>query len=226
MKSVKCVAVGNVESKKTEMLYTYTTQQWQKHFDPTFHNYSCNYQLDGDYIGLSLWDTAGQEDYDRLRPLSYPNTNIFLICFSIANQKSFESIKNKWIPELKEHAPNVPFILVGTQLEKRDNPKTINKLKEKGLSPITYQQGFELAKEINSFKYLECSARNKVNINEVIEEAVRAAQNQTMSKKQLKKKEREQLKKKQKEEKLKKKEELKKKKEEEKKKKQEEKKKK
>lgn len=39
--------------------------------------------VDGVAVSLGLWDTAGQEDYDRLRPLSYPQTDVFLICFSV-----------------------------------------------------------------------------------------------------------------------------------------------
>jgi small GTP-binding protein len=51
--------------------------------------------VDGRPISLGLWDTAGQEDYDRLRPLSYPQTDVFLICFSIVSPPSFDNVKAK-----------------------------------------------------------------------------------------------------------------------------------
>jgi hypothetical protein len=51
--------------------------------------------VDGKTISLGLWDTAGQEDYDRLRPLSYPQTDVFLICFSLVSPPSFENVKTK-----------------------------------------------------------------------------------------------------------------------------------
>ena len=70
-------------------------------------------QVDGRPINLGLWDTAGQEDYDRLRPLSYPQTDVFLICFSVVSPSSFENVTSKWCPEIKHHCPDAPILLIG-----------------------------------------------------------------------------------------------------------------
>ena len=68
---------------------------------------------DGVPVSLGLWDTAGQEDYDRLRPLSYPQTDVFLICFSVVSPSSFENVTSKWCPEIKHHCPDAPILLIG-----------------------------------------------------------------------------------------------------------------
>merc|ERR1711988_1691512 len=106
-----------------------------------FDNYSANVMVDGRSIQLGLWDTAGQEDYDRLRPLSYPQTDVFLVAFSLISRPSFDNIKAKWVPELAHHNPTTPMILVGTKQDLRDDPATIDKLKEKNQTPITASEG-------------------------------------------------------------------------------------
>ncbi|KAG7239523.1 hypothetical protein INR49_028835, partial [Caranx melampygus] len=123
---------------------------------------------------MGLWDTAGQEDYDRLRPLSYHRRMCFLICFSLVSPASYENVRAKWYPEVRHHCPSTPIILVGTKLDLRDEKETIEKLKEKKLAPITYPQGLALAKEIDAVKYLECSALNQRGLKTVFDEAIRA----------------------------------------------------
>merc|ERR1712071_553015 len=81
-----------------------------------------------------------------------------LICFSLVNPASFENVRAKWYPEVRHHCPNTPIILVGTKLDLRDDKDTVEKLKDKKLSPITYPQGLAMAKEVGAVKYLECSA--------------------------------------------------------------------
>merc|ERR1719230_652812 len=99
--------------------------------------------VDGKPINLGLWDTAGQEDYDRLRPLSYPQTDVFLVAFSLISRASFENTKQKWWPELKHHCPGVPIICVGTKLDLRSDANTVAKLREKNQTPITTEEGMK-----------------------------------------------------------------------------------
>uniref|UniRef100_A0A8C0UPN2 Ras homolog family member Q n=1 Tax=Cyanistes caeruleus TaxID=156563 RepID=A0A8C0UPN2_CYACU len=119
-----------------------------------------------------MFEAAGLEDYDRLRPLSYPMTDVFLICFSVVNPASFQNVKEEWVPELKEYAPNVPFLLVGTQIDLRDDPKTLARLNDMKEKPVSVEQGQKLAKEIGAYCYVECSALTQKGLKTVFDEAI------------------------------------------------------
>ena len=80
----------------------------------------------------------------------------------------------QWFPEVSHHCPSTPIILVGTKLDLREDKETVEKLKEKRLSPITYPQGLAMAKEIGAVKYLECSALTQKGLKTVFDEAIRA----------------------------------------------------
>lgn len=107
---------------------------------------------------LGLFDTAGQEDYDRLRPLSYPQTDVFLVCFSVVSRASFENVKEKWFPEVRHHCPGVPCLIVGTQVDLRDDPAARARLDKQKAKPVSFEDGERLARELGAVKYVECSA--------------------------------------------------------------------
>ncbi|XP_061104141.1 ras homolog family member Gb [Conger conger] len=175
MQSIKCVVVGDGAVGKTCLLISYTTNAFPKEYIPTvFDNYSAQVSVDSRVVSLNLWDTAGQEEYDRLRTLSYPQTNVFLICFSIASPPSYENVKHKWHPEVTHHCPNTPILLVGTKSDLRDDPELLSKLKEQNQTTVTQQQGAALARHIHAIKYLECSALRQDGVKEVFAEAMRA----------------------------------------------------
>ena len=124
---------------------------------------------------MALWDTAGQEDYDRLRPLSYPDTDVILMCFSIDSPDSLENIPEKWTPEVKHFCPNVPIILVGNKKDLRSDDATRRELAKMKQEPVKMEDGKGMAERISAFAYLECSAKTKEGVREVFENATRAA---------------------------------------------------
>uniref|UniRef100_UPI00398F7162 ras-related C3 botulinum toxin substrate 1-like n=1 Tax=Pristiophorus japonicus TaxID=55135 RepID=UPI00398F7162 len=186
MQNIKCVVVGDGAVGKTCLLITYTTNDFPEEYIPTvFDNYSTTVTVDGHVVNLGLWDTAGQEDYDRLRPLSYPQTDVFVICFSLVSPTSFLNVRLKWYPEVKRHCPNSPIILVGTKLDLRDDKETIEKLKEKNLVPISQEQGAQTAKEIGAVKFIESSAFKQKGLKTIFEEAIRAVIFQAVNKRKI-----------------------------------------
>lgn len=112
----------------------------------------------------------GQEDYDRLRPLSYPQTDVFLVCFSVTSPASFENVKEKWFPEVHHHCPGVPCLIVGTQIDLRDDAQVIEKLARQKQRPVTNEQGERLARELGAVKYVECSALTQKGLKNVFDE--------------------------------------------------------
>lgn len=123
-----------------------------------------------------------------MRPLSYPQTDIFLVCFSVVNSVSLENVPTKWIPEIEHHCPGTPILLVGTKLDLRDDPATIEKLAERKMKPVTYEEGLQVAKKINAVKYLECSALTQVGLKAVFDEAIRTVVSPSVSKSKRSKK--------------------------------------
>jgi small GTP-binding protein len=173
--TIKLVVVGDGAVGKTCLLISYAKNEFPQDYVPTvFDNYVVNVNAGDQTIELGLWDTAGQEEYDRLRPLSYANANVFLICFSLVNPTSYDNVTAKWYPELMHFCPDVPYLLVGTKLDVRNDAAVIEKLRSQGQQPISTQKGEELAKKIKALKYLECSAKTGENLKQVFDEAVKA----------------------------------------------------
>lgn len=168
---IKCVTVGDGAVGKTCLLISYTSNTFPTDYVPTvFDNFSANVVVDGNNVNLGLWDTAGQEDYNRLRPLSYRGTDVFLLAFSLISKASYENVSKKWIPELKHYVPSVPIVLVGTKLDLRDDKQFFSD--HPSAAAITTAQGEELKNQIGAVAYIECSSKTQQNVKAVFDAAI------------------------------------------------------
>jgi len=169
----KLVVVGDGGCGKTCLLIVYAENRFPEAYIPTvFENYVTQVQFDGKLVELALWDTAGQEEYDRLRPLSYPESDVILIVFSIDFPVSLANVQDKWYPEVAHFCEGTPLLLVGTKIDLRRDEQTRRMLGAQGQTPVTQEQGGEMAREIGA-KYIECSAKTGQGVQDVFALALR-----------------------------------------------------
>jgi cell division control protein 42 len=102
--------------------------------------------------------------------LSYPQTDVFLVCFSVTSPASFENVREKWFPEVHHHCPGVPCLIVGTQVDLRDDPSVREKLSKQKMLPVTKEAGEKMAKDLGAVKYVECSALTQYKLKDVFDE--------------------------------------------------------
>jgi len=172
----KLVIVGDGACGKTCLLIVFSKGTFPELYVPTvFENYVAEVEINGKMVELALWDTAGQEDYDRLRPLSYPDSHVILICFAVDSPDSLDNVQEKWISEVLHFCNGLPIILVGCKKDLRYDPKTVEELRRTNQRPVTEQEGLAVAQKIGATKYLECSAKTNEGVREVFEVATRAA---------------------------------------------------
>jgi len=161
---IKVVVVGDGATGKTTLLIRTVTGAFPQEYVPTvFDNHASTFNWHG-HRKIHFWDTAGPEDYDKLRPLSYPCTNVFLLCFSVMDVNSFDKVATKWLPEIVHHCPQAVVVLVGTKVDLRDSPDALANLGAEKLDPITTEEGEAMAKHHNCLLYLETSALTGHNL--------------------------------------------------------------
>ncbi|XP_006894710.1 PREDICTED: rho-related GTP-binding protein RhoF [Elephantulus edwardii] len=175
-KELKIVIVGDGGCGKTSLLMVYSQGAFPEHYAPSvFEKYTASVMVGSKEVTLNLYDTAGQEDYDRLRPLSYQNTHLVLICYDVMNPTSYDNVIVKWFPEVTHFCPGIPMVLIGCKTDLRKDKEHLRKLRSAQLEPITYTQGQSACEQIRAALYLECSAKFRENVEAVFREAARIA---------------------------------------------------
>ncbi|KAJ7792945.1 cell division control protein 42 [Mycena olivaceomarginata] len=165
MNSLKLVVVGDHAVGKTTLLISHTTQKIPEYI-PTAESIV----VGGDTYCLGFFDR--QPEYDRLRPLSYPQTDLLSVCFSVQSPASLHNIKQRWFPELQHHCPRVPCIVVATQVDLRYEQETVQRMARLGQFPVTIAQGGWIAREVEALKYIEGSAKTLHGVKDVFDETV------------------------------------------------------
>jgi small GTP-binding protein len=179
--SIKLVCIGDGAVGKSCLLISYANNRFPEHYVPTtFDNYVVNLtagEKDGkeQQIELALWDTAGQEEYDRLRPLSYANANVVLVCYSCISPISVENLSRKWISEVNHFVPDTPIILVGCKADLCEDEHIQMKRKRHGISedPDYEKKMAEKLAEKMKYPHIFCSAKTGENVKEVFDLAVK-----------------------------------------------------
>lgn len=121
------------------------------------------------YCAYTIRCSPGSVEFDRLRPLSYTQTDVFMLCFSVVDPLSFDHLRTKWAPEVKFHCPNCPIVVVGTMVDLRYDKSVVARLAERNQVPIETAVAQEMADELGARLYVECSAFTQAGLAAAIE---------------------------------------------------------
>ncbi|XP_068451738.1 rho-related GTP-binding protein RhoU-like [Clinocottus analis] len=181
-RKVNCVLVGDGAVGKTSLIVSYTTNGYPAEYVPTaFDNFTVMVAVDGTPVRLQLCDTAGQDELELLRPLCYKNADVFLLCYSVVRPCSFRSLVHRWVPEIRRHRPGAPLVLVGTQLDLREDVQVLIHLAQNRLRPVGTEEGQRLAQELGVVGFAECSALTQKNLKDAFDSAILASVQQADS---------------------------------------------
>ncbi|XP_037367126.1 rho-related GTP-binding protein RhoF [Talpa occidentalis] len=173
---LKIVIVGDGGCGKTSLLMVYSQGSFPERYAPTvFEKFTAHVMVGSKEVTLNLYDTAGQEDYDRLRPLSYQNTHLVIICYDVMNPTSYDNVLIKWFPEVTHFCRGTPMVLIGCKTDLRKDKEQLRKLRAAKLEPISSIQGQSTCEQIRAACYLECSAKFRENVEDVFQKAAKVA---------------------------------------------------
>ncbi|KAL8617647.1 hypothetical protein ACOMHN_047893 [Nucella lapillus] len=190
--NIKCVLVGDCMVGKTCLAKRLVSHDFPAVYTPTmFDNYASTTTIDGKSFVLGLFDTAGQEEFDRLRVLAYVNCDIFLVCFSVLVPDSLKHVQDSWMREIRAHAPQVPCILVGTHIDLRDAAAEPAKSRGRKTSVVaghaqyvSTKEGEATAHRLGVQGYVECSSLTDAGILRLKEAAIGAVLSDNASSKE------------------------------------------
>uniref|UniRef100_A0AAY5K4C8 Ras homolog family member U n=1 Tax=Esox lucius TaxID=8010 RepID=A0AAY5K4C8_ESOLU len=181
-RKVNCVLVGDGAVGKTSLIVSYTTNGYPTEYIPTaFDNFAAMVVVDEKPVRLQLWDMAGQDELERLWPLCYRNADVFLLCYSVVRPSSFRNATNHWAREIRHHCPGAPVVLVGTQLDLKEDVQVLIQLDRNQERPVGAEEATQRTQEVGAVSFVECSALTQKNLKEVFDQAILASLQQSES---------------------------------------------
>lgn len=103
----------------------------------------------------------------------FSGTDVFVVCYSAVQPKSFKNVQEKWIPRIRYYmGDRMPIVLVATQTDLRDNQIVNCQLSNGGLKSVSRAQGHALAKRIGCASYIECSPNMQKKVKQIINKAI------------------------------------------------------
>ena len=175
----KVVVMGDMFSGKSSLISAYCHDRFSTNYVPTLLNtLSTDAQVFGESIELVVVDVGGRDDYAKLRKCAYHKMDIIILCYAADSPDSLQRIVDYWVPEIKRHCPKVPFILVATKKDLRDDALYESSGVEGGRGKegvVSTISGRRVAETVGAQKFLECSARYRDNTRNVFEMAAKVA---------------------------------------------------
>jgi small GTP-binding protein len=164
MQRVKCTVIGDSKVGKTCLLISFVTKTFPDYIPVVFNGHASSLRVDPYDIYFRLWDTASSGEYERLRPLIYPGTDIILMCFSVSDRMSYINLEKQWLPELEKYFnPLPPIVVVACKSDLRS---------DKSIDCISSREGVSMAIRLNAGAYIECSAKELINLTYIFHTAV------------------------------------------------------
>ena len=174
MQSIKLVCVGDGAVGKTSLLQTFALNQFPDHYEPTvFDNYATNVQYNTTTYNMCLWDSAGQEDYQAMRQLSYANTDVFLLCFSCISPTSFKHV-DRWVKEIRDFDADATIVIACTKVDSLQSQETMQMLREHNVKPISTTDLHAMKTKYPTIPFIECSAKTGWNVKQVFQMTIDA----------------------------------------------------
>ncbi len=171
----KLLAVGDSSVGTTCLLFTYM-KEFPSTYAPVWNSNNCvDIEVDDACVELSLFVRRASLCQEVDLAVFYNDANVVLMCFSVDNRNSLDSISSRWVPEVKKHSLNIPYLVVATKTDLRNNPTSIQQLKDSEITFVSSEEGRDVAEMVGACGYCECSALEGVGMSEVFEAATREA---------------------------------------------------